>query len=117
MPDAQAVYIDTLGTYSPSLPQSLLPPNPPSDLAILDRINLMTALDMVTLIEACQTIGRSLSRLIPIELLIIDTIANPISLVINKGQLQGFTASSQLTGRSCFDAILLRSPSSDNNAI
>jgi hypothetical protein len=50
----------------------------------------MRAFDMVSLIEACEKIKESLSQLVPIELLVIDTIANPISLVMNKGQLQGY---------------------------
>jgi RecA/RadA recombinase len=84
----EAVYIDTLGTYNPSLLQSLSAQYP-SDDNVLDRIHLMRAFDMVTLIEACESIKASLSHLVPIELLVIDTIANPISLLMNKGQLQG----------------------------
>ena len=49
----------------------------------------MRALDMVSLIEACENIKQALSKLFPIELLVIDTISNPISLLMNKGQLQG----------------------------
>jgi hypothetical protein len=49
----------------------------------------MTAFDIVSLIEACEIVKKSLSELIPIELLVIDTIADPISLLMNKGQLQG----------------------------
>jgi len=49
----------------------------------------MTAFDMITLIEACESIKHSLSQSVPIELIVIDTIANPISLLMNKGQLQG----------------------------
>ena len=86
-PDVHAVYIDTLGTYNPSLFQSLLPTS--SDPAVLDRIHLMTALNMVTLVEACEQIKQSLSQMVPIELLVIDTISSPVSLVMNKGQLHG----------------------------
>ena len=56
---------------------------------MLDRIHLMTALDMVSLVEACETIKESVTQRVPIELLVIDTISNPISLLMNKGQLQG----------------------------
>lgn len=89
--NVRAVYIDTLGTYNPSLLQSLLAGYPSSDPALLDRIHLMTAFDIVSLIDACETVKKSLSDLIPIELLVIDTIAHPISLLMNKGQLQGPT--------------------------
>jgi hypothetical protein len=84
------VYIDTLGTYNPSLLQSLLARYPSSITAVLDRIHLMTALDMIGLIEACEAVKQSLSQLVPIELLVIDTIASPILLLMNKGQLQGY---------------------------
>jgi RecA/RadA recombinase len=87
-PDVEAVYIDTLGTYNPALLQSLLPRHSTDD-TILNRIHLMTAFDMIGLIEACETIKQSLSRFVPIEILVIDTIANPLSLLMNKGQLQG----------------------------
>jgi RecA/RadA recombinase len=89
-PSVEAVYIDTLGTYSPSLPQSLLQHYPSAEPSLLDRMRLMRAFDMVSLIEACEKIKESLSQLVPIELLVIDTIANPISLLMNKGQLQGY---------------------------
>ena len=88
-PNVEAVYIDTLGTYSPSLPQSLLHHYPSAEPTLLNRMRLMRAFDMVNLIEACEKIKESLSQLVPIELLVIDTIANPISLLMNKGQLQG----------------------------
>ena len=90
-PEIEAVYIDTLGTYNPSLLQSLLPRYPEADPTILERIHLMTAFDMISLVEVSDTIKKSLLQGAPIELLVIDTIANPISLIMNKGQLQGFT--------------------------
>ena len=92
----QAVYIDTLGTYNPSLLQSLLP-RYSTDSTILNRIHLMTAFDMISLIEACNRIKRSLSENAPIELLVIDTIANPLSILMNKGQLQGIISTAKLT--------------------
>jgi hypothetical protein len=95
-PTGEAVYIDTLGTYNPSLLESLLPRHS-TDGAILSRIRLMPAFDMISLIEACENIKQSLSQLVPIELLVIDTIANPLSLLMNKGQLQGTMPASKLT--------------------
>ena len=88
-PDVQAVYIDTLGTFNASLLRNLLPKYSTSETRVLDRVHLMRALDMITLIEACESIKRSLADSLPIELLIIDTIANPISLVMSKGQVHG----------------------------
>ena len=49
----------------------------------------MKAFDMVSLIETCEKIKLSLEEGIKISILVIDTIANPISLLMNKGQLQG----------------------------
>jgi len=87
------VYIDTLGTYNPSLLQSLLAHHPSPRSDVLDRINLMTALDMFSLIDACESVKKSLMNRVPIEILVIDTIANPLSLLMNKGQIQGETQS------------------------
>jgi len=56
---------------------------------VLERIHLMHAFDMVTLVEACESIQRSLSERVPIELVVIDTVANPISLLMNRGQIEG----------------------------
>ena len=84
-------------------------------MGILDRIRLVTALDMITLIEACETIKQSLSELVPIQLLVIDTIANPISLLMNKGQLQGRMAQNKPDCRPRFNAIIYPpSPSYDD---
>jgi RecA/RadA recombinase len=88
-PEAQAVYIDTLGTFNASLLRNLLPSYSTSETAILDRIHLMRTLDIVTLIEACENVKQSLADSLPIELLIIDTIANPISLIMSKGHVHG----------------------------
>lgn len=57
----------------------------------------MTALDMVTLIESCESVKKSLTELVPIEILVIDTIANPLSILMNKGQLQGHLLSRSLS--------------------
>ena len=88
-PDVRAVYIDTLGTLNPSILQALLSRYPDASPSILDRIHLVTALDMVSLVDSCESIKKSLTELVPIEMLVIDTIANPLSLLMNKGQLQG----------------------------
>src|SRR5438046_6385918 len=77
----------------------------------------MTALDMVSLVEACDTIKKSLSELVPIELLVIDTIANPISLLMNKGQLQGPVPQSKANFRPRFDAIIYPFPPSYDDTI
>jgi len=117
-PNVQAVYIDTLGTYNPALLQSLLPDS--SDPSVLDRIHLMTALNMVSLVEACEQIKQSLSQMVPIELLVIDTISSPVSLVMNKGQLQGtppLPKQTLLMTRSRIDAIVQSSSSIDNYTI
>ena len=47
---------------------------------------------MVELIESCEKVKESLSQRIPIELLVIDTVTNPLSLVMNKGQWEGINA-------------------------
>ena len=87
--EAEAVYIDTLGTYNPNLLLSLLT-RYEADKDILERIHLMTAFDMISLIETCEKIKATLEeRNKSIRILVIDTIANPISLLMNKGQLQG----------------------------
>ena len=91
-PDVRAVYIDTLGTLNPSILQALLSRYPDASPSILDRIHLVTALDMVSLVDSCESIKKSLTELVPIEMLVIDTIANPLSLLMNKGQLQGHHA-------------------------
>jgi len=88
-PDVRAVYVDTLGTFNPSILQSLLSRYPDASPTILDRIHLVTALDMVSLVDSCESIKKSLTELVPIEMLVVDTIANPLSLLMNKGQLQG----------------------------
>ena len=78
----------------------------------------MTALNMVTLVEACEQVKQSLSQKVPIELLVIDTISSPISLVMNKGQLQGtLLPQNNLMIRARIDAIVQSSPSSDNDTI
>ena len=89
VPVIEAVYIDTLGTYDPSHLQSLMRTD---DISVLERIHIITAFDMVNLFEACETVKQYLNQLVPIEILIIDTIANPMSALMNKGQPQGITA-------------------------
>lgn len=118
-PDVRAVYIDTLGTFNPSLLQSLLSQYATSSSETLDRIHLMTALDMVTLIESCESVRRSLEELVPIDILVIDTIANPLSILMNKGQLQGnlHHRLSILIARPCFDAIIYSPASTYNGSI
>jgi hypothetical protein len=66
----------------------------------------MRAFDMVSVIEACEKIKLSLSQLVPIELLVIDTIANPISLLMNKGRLQGYMFRIRFNDRSRVNAVL-----------
>jgi hypothetical protein len=57
----------------------------------------MTAFDMISLIETCEKIKSSLAEgNTSISVLVIDTIANPISLLMNKGQLQGTPLSTLL---------------------
>jgi hypothetical protein len=83
------MYIDTLGTYNPSLFESLLAEGPSSDPAVLERVRLVTVFDIFSLIDACKALETSLSNRAPIRFLVIDTMASPISLLMNKGQLQG----------------------------
>jgi RecA/RadA recombinase len=85
---AEAVYIDTLGTFNPALLGSLLS-HYSTDTSILDRIHLMTAFSMADLLDACEKIKNSISEGSPIQFIVIDTITNPLSLELNKGQLQG----------------------------
>jgi hypothetical protein len=53
----------------------------------------MKAFDMVSLTETCEKIKESLEGGKEISMVIMDTIANPISLLMNKGQLQGLSRS------------------------
>ena len=75
---------------------------------------------MVSLIEACENIKQALSEL-PIELLVIDTISNPISLLMNKGQMQGNNPDLQRMGndksRPCVNAIIYKSLTINDDTI
>lgn len=80
-------------------------------------MRLLRAFDMVSVIEACEKIKSHLSQLVPIELLVIDNIANPISLLMNKGRLQGYIFCIWFNGRSRVNAVVYKCSSTNDYTV
>ncbi len=99
----QAVIVDTIGSLSPiTLAQQI--ESRQGDSNMLDRIQIMRTLDIWGVVEAIQEITSSFAlplaltqssaaqearRDSQIGIILIDTIANPLGLVMARGQSQG----------------------------
>ncbi|OLL25956.1 DNA repair protein rdl1 [Neolecta irregularis DAH-3] len=80
-PDASALYIDTMGAFSPKRLSTLAS----GDVALLERVKLSRTFDVYGLIEAVDEI-RSIPNL---AVVVIDTISNPLGIFMSKEQSLG----------------------------